>query len=206
MANNVLLANDSFTSGSLAAGWSALPTLSKCQVVAGSPNVTETNSPSVTAGQLWTGLTWPNDQTSEFTVNILTSGTTSSIGLAVRLNATTLDGYLAVFTPGVGLKVYTAVGGVLTQLSSTVTGMTVSAGDVLYFQVAGAYLSYYQNNALRFQYYDTTHTAGYPGYDQNSSAANSDSQISSWRGYSAGGGSSSWLTVAQANSLRGIRH
>jgi hypothetical protein len=44
MANNTLLASDSFTSGSLAAGWAAWPGLSVGQVIVGSPNVVEANA------------------------------------------------------------------------------------------------------------------------------------------------------------------
>jgi len=52
MANNTLLASDNFASGSLAAGWSALPGDSVCHVAIGSPNTTEPNALSTNAGQM----------------------------------------------------------------------------------------------------------------------------------------------------------
>src|SRR5216683_1708685 len=115
MANNQLLASDSFVSGSLAAGWAVFPTLLKCQVVVGSPNVTEPTVVGTTAGQLWIGITWPTDQTSELTVKNLVIG--GNVGLAVRFSSSVVSGF--------------------------------------------------------------------PGYDQNTTVALTESQVSAWRGYSA---------------------
>src|SRR5260221_11361604 len=104
MANNQLLASDNFGSGSLAAGWAVFPTFSKCQVVAGSPNVTEANVVGTAAGQIWTGLTWPKDQISEVTIQALTPNANSStITLSTRinlLNGANGSGYLASFSGG----------------------------------------------------------------------------------------------------------
>ena len=69
MANNTLLASDNFASGSLAAGWSAQHGVSACKVVgSGSSAVAEPNASNTSAGQVWTGLTWPKDQCSECTL------------------------------------------------------------------------------------------------------------------------------------------
>jgi hypothetical protein len=190
MANNQLLASDSFTGGSLAAGWSAISGLSKCQVVTGTPNVTEGNVVGTAAGQIWTGSllvgsSWPNDQISEVTLGAALSVTSATVGLVVRYLSSAQTGYIAVFNGSGTLYVYADTNGTLTQISSGVTGLTFASGDVLTFQVAGCCLTVYQNGKLIFYFYDTTYTSGgYAGYDQNPASTLGSSQVSSWRGYS----------------------
>lgn len=187
MANNQLLASDNFASGSLAAGWGTFFGLSKCQVVSGSPNVTEPNVAGTAAGQIWTGLTWPNDQISEVTLGAaLTTSSSNTIGLVVRFAQGVQSGYLAVINGGGGLFVFKSVAGTFTQLgSSTTSGITWSAGDVISFVAAGAGISVYHNFTRIYYFYDTTFTSGSPGYDQNSTGSVTASQVASWRGYSA---------------------
>src|SRR5258708_2660699 len=132
MANNQLLASDNFASGSLAAGWSTLPgAATKCQVIAGSPNFTEGTSVGATSSQTWTGLTWPADQTSEVTIgpqsaasvvtlNVRTTGTSSQSGYQCNINGSTTN----------TLVVYKFTAGSFVQLGSTVSGLTISSGDV----------------------------------------------------------------------------
>jgi hypothetical protein len=185
--NNQLLASDNFVSGSLAAGWSPLPGLAKAQVVVGSPNVTEPNVVGTGAGQIWTGITWPNDQISEVTIqNLSNANASNTVGLAVRFNSVVQSGYLAILNGLSGnLIVFKDVAGSVTQLGSTVTGLTFAAGDVVSFQAAGAGLTVYKNGQRIYFLYDTTFTSGSPGFDQNSGVSVSASQVSAWRGYSA---------------------
>lgn len=195
MANNQLLASDNFASGSLAAGWSPYPTLSTCQVVVGSPNVTEINVVGTGAGQIWTGLTWPNDQVSEVTIQSLPpNANAGTITLSVRINLTNGangSGYLAVVNSGATantgvLTVYRLDNGVTTALSSTVTALSFVAGDVMTFYAAGSGLFVYKNGKRIFYFNDATYASGSPGYNQNVVAGGSltGSQISAWRGYS----------------------
>ena len=185
MANNTLLASDNFASGSLAAGWGTFFGFSKCQVVSGSPNVTEPNVAGTAAGQIWTGLTWPNDQISEVTLGAaLTTSASNTVGLVVRFAQGVQSGYLALINGGGFLVVYADVAGSVTQLGSVISGITWSAGDVISFVAAGACISVYHNFTRIYYFYDTTFTSGSPGYDQNSTGSVTASQVASWRGYS----------------------
>jgi hypothetical protein len=107
------------------------------------------------------------------------------------MNSVVQSGYLAVFNfqggAGAGrLTVFKDVSGSVTQLGSAVTTLTFAAGDVLTFQAAGCALTVNKNGKRIYYFYDTTFTSGgSPGYDQNSAGSVTNSQVSSWRGYSA---------------------
>ena len=74
MANNLLLASDSFTSGSLSTGWSPIFGLAKSQAVGSNPWFAEPVATSVQYGQIWTGIRHGLvDHSSEVTVHTLTS-------------------------------------------------------------------------------------------------------------------------------------
>src|SRR5216683_4173644 len=183
MANNQLLASDSFVSGSLAAGWAVFPTLLKCQVVVGSPNVTEPTVVGTTAGQLWIGITWPTDQTSELTVKNLVIG--GNVGLAVRFSSSVVSGYLVVLKPNGGQFTISRFDNGVETILATISSVTFNANDVWAFQAAGSCLTVYQNGSRMGYTYDATYTSGFPGYDQNTTVALTESQVSAWRGYSA---------------------
>jgi hypothetical protein len=167
MANNQLLASDNFASGSLAAGWAAAPGYSECVVVSGSPNVTEAGALSTVAGQLWTGLTWPDDQISELTSQALTSESGTILVLWVRLQSGAQSGYQVNLSDGSAtLSVQTA--GTGTNLT-TANGLTFAAGDVWTLAAVGSAITLYQNGSIVLRWLDATYTSGYPGYAQFSS-------------------------------------
>src|SRR5579859_1786783 len=182
MANNQLLASDNFASGSLAAGWSALPGLSKCQVVAGTPNVTEPNALSTTAGQMWTALGLLTNQISEATIQTLTTEAGTFVSLRCRWQAASSSGYDVDLTNGTA-ALFRFDSGVAMQLGSTVSGLTIAAGDVWSICADGASISVYQNGKQVIFAYDPTYTSGYPGYAQYSSVNVAHTQVASWRGY-----------------------
>jgi hypothetical protein len=182
-ANNQLLASDSFTSGSLAAGWSAQYGYSECQVVSGSPNVTEANTTLAACGQVWTGLTFPGDQISEVTAN-LTSELTSYVVPMLRQSAGADTHYEADINFG-AVIVYAKVAGVATQIGSTVTGLTFAPGDVWTFGISGQVLFVYQNGAKVFHGADTSiPPGGSPGYSLYAASDITHAQVLSWRGFS----------------------
>jgi hypothetical protein len=184
MANNTLLASDNFASGSLAAGWSAQFGLSVCKVVSGTPNVTEPNATSTQAGQIWTGQTWPADHSSEITIHALTAEANTLALLQVRWQTGAASGYQAnIGNSTAALYVLTA--GSSTQLGSTVSGLTIAAGDVWCLQAAGACISLYQNWIRVAYWYDATYTSGNPGFGQTTGTNITHTQVASWRGYSA---------------------
>lgn len=182
MANNQLLASDNFANGSLAAGWSASPTESKCQVVAGTPNVTEPNALSTQAGQIWTALGALTDQISEITIQAFTSEAGTYIMPKVRWQSGTASGYQLNLLQGT-VTVYRFDAGTPTQLSQG-TGLTIAAGDVWAFVAAGSLLSVYQNWKRILYIQDATYATGYPGYDQYTTVNIAHTQVGSWRGYS----------------------
>lgn len=183
MANNQLLASDNFASGSLAAGWSSVFGLSVCQVVS---NRTEPAALSAEAGQIWTGLTWPNDHTSEVTLGAGTTQevTTYNVILRVRMQSGANSGYRADITNGTAL-LFKLTAGATVQLGSTVSGLTAAAGDIWVLQAAGSCISLYQNGTRVLYFYDVTYASGSPGYSQFSSSNIAHSVVASWRGYSA---------------------
>ena len=181
MANNQILASDYFLSGSLAAGWSPRTGVSKVQVISGSPNYTEPNTTGTGAGQIFTGISWP-DHASEVTVKSLTQEGTTSLILYVRWSSSANQGYSATITNGT-LTIYRFDSGTPNSLGTA--SMTVAANDVLAFQAAGSCLSYYQNGVRIAFFNDPTYTSGgYPGYAQIAATNINHCQVYSWRGYS----------------------
>jgi sucrose-6-phosphate hydrolase SacC (GH32 family) len=187
MANATLLASDNFASGSLAAGWSAWPTLSVCQVTS-APHYAEPNVANTGAGQLWTGLAWPADQISEATIQTLNSTGGNTLALGVRFTST--QGYQANILHGAGqtLTVFAWNAGSPTQIGSTVSGLTISSGDVWALAAQGSCISVYQNGKRIFYIGDaTTASGGSPGFQllAGSTGPVTNAQVSSWRGYSS---------------------
>jgi hypothetical protein len=183
MANLNLIASDDFSSGSLAAGWTNIPTISVCQVVNVPPHVTEPNATGTAAGQMWNALGVLGDQISEVTINALTSELASNVVMACRVQSGgSFSGYVAVYgNSQVQLKRYDA--GVPTNLGSSVGTLTIRAGDVIALSVCGAALAFYINGKRIQYYYDATYATGYPGYWQQAGTNVNHAQVSSWRGY-----------------------
>ena len=188
MANNQLLASDNFASGSLAAGWSAAFGSGLPQITSPAPFYAEPVTTNVAVDPIWTGLTWPKDQTSEVTIQTLTAVAANNIGLWVRVQSGSLSGYVVNLNwasgTGYGATIFRCDSGTFTQLGTPVTGLTIASGDVWAFQAAGAILSVYQNWKRVAWFFDATYTSGTPGFRQ-SAATVTNSQVASWRGYSA---------------------
>ena len=187
MASNQLLASDNFASGSLAAGWSAWPNLSECAITGAAPYYAEPAGTVTSYGQLWTGLTWGKDQVSEATIETLNSTGSNALSLGVRYTAGNSGYQATIFHSSVAatLTVYAIAAGVPTQLGSTVTGLTISAGDVWSLSAMGAVIAVYQNGTRVFYIGDATFTSGgAPGFFLSATTAAVDCQVASWRGYS----------------------
>jgi hypothetical protein len=176
------LASDTFASGSLAAGWGVATGSYASQITSPAPYYAEPPDTSHASDNIWTGLTWPNDQTSELTIHALTAEAGSHIGLWVRVQSGALSGYELDLCNGTAtLNSYTA--GTPTSLASA-SGLTIAAGDVWTLQAAGASLIAYQNGTPIVRYADVTYTSGTPGFRQYSTVNVTHSQVASWRGYS----------------------
>jgi hypothetical protein len=178
------IASDSFqrADGTLGANWTALSGIVTGQIVS---HTVEPTATSTTCGQYYNAFVCPNDQTSEVILGpsfVNESGTV--VTLAVRNQKTSDSGYFAVITNSTA-AVYRHIAGASVQLGSTVTGLTIAAGDVWTFQIAGAVLSLCQNYGRIFYVSDIYFTSGAAGFLQSSTVAISHAQISSWKGYSA---------------------
>jgi hypothetical protein len=181
LANNKLLASDSFASGSLAAGWSGFWGNLPVQVITGPPNYTEPNNTSNAAGQIWTGLTWPEDQISEVTMKHLG---TAVLSIQVRAQSgAAVSGY-QVNIANNAATLYSYTNGAGTQLA-TQSGLTFADGDVWTLMAVGSTILLYQNGVRVLYAFDVTWTSGYPGYSEYATAGITNIQVYSWRGYSA---------------------
>ena len=186
MANNTLLASDNFASGSLAAGWSAVPGLSVCQVISGSPNYTEANSLLTLAGQIWTGLSWPNDHVSEVTATMTGSAVaTTLLHLHVRnQGGASYSGYRAIIKDSGAWEIDVVTAGTPNSLASG-TGLAIGANDIWTLQIIGVCIILYQNSNFIGFAFDATYTSGTPGYSQEATTTLSTNKVFSWRGYNA---------------------
>ena len=182
MANNTLLASDNFSSGSIAAGWSTIPTASTPVAVTSSPHYAEASVLNANCGIYWSGSTWPSDQTSEVTIQTISTG--SIVALIVRQSRIAYTNYMCEIKSGTASAIYITVAGVQTQLLSLGI-LIVSVGDVFSLQVAGSVLTVYQNGKPVGHVADATITSGFPGVLFYSGTSISNGQISAWRGYYA---------------------
>src|SRR5215469_3792659 len=185
MANNNLIASDSFTSGSLAAGWSAAFLGSGfSQITGGSPHLAEPTAADGNAyGQVWTGPpSFGRGQISEVTLSNFSSEAGTFLYLLVRADGSGNSYAVKVGNGQAALLRFDA--GVATSLGTT--SVTVSNGDVWIFAISGSVMTVYQNG-LRISYVgDATYpSGGGPGFLQTSSVAVTHLQVASWRGYSS---------------------
>lgn len=186
MANNGLLAQETSFSGSLSSNWTAINSLLKCQVVGGN---TRPNTLSVEAGQIYTGVTPPNDHISEMTLGTLTAETTSNFQLCVRMQSGAYSGYKAAFGQGASTRsatIYRMDAGSATALTTTNDNTIIAAfavGDVWQLIAAGSVISLYQNGTRVAYAADETYTNGFYGFLQFSSTDITHTNGTSWRGY-----------------------
>ena len=214
-------ATESFTEGvgSLPSPWATFGGFSAFKIVSG--NLCEPGSTGgVNCGAAYTGISSSN-QYSEITLQTVSadtflspsvySGMTSCYYVAISGIAFGTAGFVAQITRYTGSN---------TTLGPAV-GITMQQGDVLRLSVvqgtAGPIISLFQNGSLITQTVDLTSSAlvgGNPGFVGSETTAG-HTQISLWAGGNANvtpnypptsGASSSWLTTALANSLRGLKH
>ena len=218
--------SDAFTSGTgnLSSNWTTPTGGTALQIVAGpyvEPTVTSTLCQAV-----YTGASFSPNHYSEVMLKTLTGTLFQSfIQPTVRASLTALTAYEGVIGSPSGTKdaaaqIVKRVAGSSTQIGPTAT-ITPQVGDVWRLSVVTGSdgfptLSLFQNGVLILQVQDqssTPITTGNPGMQAYSSVADGDAQISAWAGGNANvipaypsGASSSWLTVALINSLRGLKH
>jgi hypothetical protein len=153
--------------------------------ITGSPKIAEGPSLGTNGGVLWNGLSWPNDQTSEVTIQSLASASAGagSLSLFVRVNAAGTTGYYLNAISSGTIIVIDYGTGLITYL--TITGLTFTAGDVITFQAAGSVMTVYQNGKPLGFFADATFTSGSPGFAVDATGTLANCQVASWRGYNA---------------------
>jgi hypothetical protein len=175
-----LLASENM-SGSLGSNWTAITGLSKCQVTGG---VSEPNSLSTEAGQIYTGVSFPNDHISEANIT-LTKEDGTLFQLCVRMQSGSYSGYKCNIGQNTPIaQFYRVDNGSATLLTSTTSGITApAAGDLWQLAAVGSVLTLYQNGKRILYWADDTYTGGSPGYIQYSTVNVAHNKCLSWRGY-----------------------
>src|SRR5215831_5499265 len=99
MANNNLLATDTFASGSLDPSW-AIITGDELPTIVGN-KAQPTHVTTIASGVRWTGLTWPSAQISEVTCGTFTQEANTFINLELRIASGSFSGYEVSFSNNV---------------------------------------------------------------------------------------------------------
>ena len=128
------LASDNFTSGTgnLSSNWAVITGIQRLQIVAG--NLVEAVSASANNGQIYTGVSFSNDQYSEITLQTQATGS-DHCRPYVRMQGSGLNGYGFKFVGPLTGAIVTAsivksVSGTDTNLSPTF-GLRPNVGDVM---------------------------------------------------------------------------
>lgn len=163
------LAADNFTraNGGLGANWSTVTSFSAPQI---STNVVKC-AISTSVAAVYSAITWPADQYSEFKTALYSVADGGGSGCMVRASAGSRAGYYLQMLWGFGsdgktgnyLEI-TAVNGSGT-ITQTVDGpaLNVADGDLIRLDILGNFLTAYQNGARSVSMVDTSVTSGTPG-------------------------------------------
>lgn len=182
MANNQLLASDTFQRADenpLASGWTTITGQGNCQIVS---HLVEAVSINTNCGVRWSGITWPNDHTSEVVVQAA-ANSTGTVAVLVRISASAATYYQLNINSGNAPTIYRTVAGSATLIATLVGAVTITAGDVISLTASGATLIAYKNGVQLGYVMDTTITSGSPGFILFDTAAITNAQVSGWRGY-----------------------
>ena len=171
----------------------------------------------------FTGASFGANQYAECTAITMTGGGLSPV---VRCQTGSVGYYVASISGSFNvlkttLAVYSNVAGTFKQIG-TLVDFTPQANDVYRLAVVTGsdgypILTVYQNGfqLLQVEDYANTFTSGFPGLYESPTVAVTHVQSSLWAGGNANvipnypptsGASSSWLTTALVNSLRGLKH
>src|SRR5580765_736461 len=182
-ANNQLLGSDTFTRANenpLANGnWTTITSEQNCQIVS---NFVEATTINNICGVRYSGVAWPNDQTSEVVIQAA-AASTGTVSLIVRASASAATYYQMNVNSTNAVTLYKTVAGTPTLLRTIDSSGTIAAGDVFSLTAAGAMLIAYKNGVQLGYVMDATITSGSPGFLLFDTAAITNAQVSGWRGY-----------------------
>lgn len=183
LAGNVL-ASDSFgraDANPIGANWSTISGVPALQIVSNQIEDTTTGG-SVTAREIYSAISWPNDQYSQCTLVHLNSGSTSYGGVCVRQSTGADTGYYSIAGSAGDPNVYIArqLAGVHTNLASA--AYTFSPGDVLYFSAVGTTLTVKINGVTKVTFTDTNIASGSAGLAVYAGSSVGDSIVDNWSG------------------------
>ena len=181
----VVLASDNFQradANPIGGNWSPLSSGNTAQIVSDNVRISTVSSPG---DSYWNALSWPNDQWSQITLGTIV-GTTSFAGCEVRMDTSgTKSAYRlawggAATGSGGTLYLQKQVSGTTTVLQSR--SLTANIGDVFTLCAIGSDISAYWNGFLVLAITDTSLTSGAAGFQESSSAAVADANITAWSG------------------------
>jgi hypothetical protein len=159
----------------------------------------------------WAGDAFNNDQFAQTTLG--TNVVSAKQGPAVRVAVAANTAYFYRTNTTTSRELFKVVTGAFTNLGNSSGGQTNAAGDILTIVVAGTTITCYRNSIVDIgPVTDAAISSGSAGIGGTTSAGTA-LQISSFTGGNGNpfapvvsGGSKSWLTIAAANALRGLRH
>jgi hypothetical protein len=159
--------------------WTKIPGIfeSPNQIVSNLCEGTQTNS----CGNFYSGITWPNDQYSEFTLATLTTG---SLGPVARCSSSAETYYRLQLAASGGSQ---AVGINLMNAGSSSTlgtssNFSTAVGGILKIQAQGTTISAWYNGAQKLSVTDSTLSSGSAGIYLQPFLSNNSCQISAWDG------------------------
>ena len=163
--NSIQLATDNFTRGAE----NPLSDGGKWTEQTGSAGTLQTTGTLVEAVTIntlsvyyWSNISsWPNNQYSEMTVSTLT-GSSNNLIPAVRMDTATNSGYFLLVGGGGAVEIAKYTSGTQTPLA-TVTGITITAGDVFRISAIGPNIVAFHNGVAIMTVSDATYASGTVG-------------------------------------------
>ncbi len=178
------LASDNFNraNGGLGANYTIVPGKAALTIVS---NAVELTSTAADGGDIYTGISWPNDQWSQVTLNVMNYAD-NAIDVVVRCSNSVATWYVAYIGGPFGSSATYAIARVVTGTRTfiqTITTHTFSANDVIRLAVQSTTLTLYQNGAQIWTGTDANISSGYPGFILGSNAETvSDTIMGPWAG------------------------
>jgi hypothetical protein len=153
------------------------------QLVSG---VAEPSLAATVNGSQYSGISWPNDQYSEVTAGpgFAAGSGTNYLTVEVRISGTSAapNSYIAIIqNSGANVFIQKFISGTNTNLH-TITGLTVTDGDVFRLTALGTTISFYQNGNLIYSFSDSSLSSGNPGLGAQAAVTDGLAPISLWAG------------------------
>jgi hypothetical protein len=178
-----VLASDNFTRANanpIGGNWSPLVAGQTAQLLS---NAVTSATAGTEGDSYWNALSWPNDQWSQVTVGLNTSG--SFVGVNVRMNTSGVKTtYRFIIEGATGSSgtylLHKAISGTFTTLATGT--LTVNVGDTLTLAVVGTQLSCYWNGLLINTVVDSSISSGAAGFEVDAVTSVTNANLTAWSG------------------------